>query len=113
MLLTSNRVHQSVPFNPISLYGQHIDFSPDAEHVGVLRSVEGNLPHILHRIVSHKKAIAAILFTVIAANHRGNLAAAVKLEKLYCLPVFLSGTASLVISSAETNMISQHYKNTI
>ena len=104
--LSSNRFQQHVHFNPISLYGQHIDFSDVADHVGVVRSVEGNLPHILNRIVSHKKCIAAVLFTGIAANHRGNLAAAVKLEKMYCLPVLHSGTASLVISSAESNMIS-------
>ena len=33
-------------------------FSDYAEHVGVIRSVSGNLPNILNRISSHKKALA-------------------------------------------------------
>ena len=32
-----------------------------AEHVGVLRSVSGNLPHILQRILCHKRALGQIL----------------------------------------------------
>ena len=74
LIIRNNCDQQFVHFNPISLYGKNIDFSKAAEHVGVVRSVDGNLPHLLSRVVSHKKAISAVLFKGIAANHRGNLA---------------------------------------
>ena len=47
--------------NPIRINDKAIDFSKTAEHVGILRSTEGNGPTILARIASHKKALAAIL----------------------------------------------------
>ena len=37
-----------------------IAFSNTAEHVGVLHSTEGNLPHILNRISTHKHALGQI-----------------------------------------------------
>ena len=39
-------------FNPISIDGHTIDFSKEAEHVGIVRSAEkGNLSHIIKRIL--------------------------------------------------------------
>ena len=64
-------------YNPIIIDGRQIDLSQEAEHVGVVRSIEGNLPHILGRISSHYKALGATLFAGTARNRR------VKLEKLY------------------------------
>ena len=38
-----------------------VEFTDTAVHVGVTRSVHGNLPHILDRIKAHKKAMGATL----------------------------------------------------
>ena len=102
-----------LPFNPIRVNNQQIDFSLQGEHVGIIRSPSGNLPHLMHRFTAHRKALGAVLFSGLARNHRGNLAAAVKIEKLYALPVLLSGLASLVLTKSEENMIDQHYIGTL
>ena len=96
LLITSNTDQQFVPYNPISLYGKKIHFSDEAEHVGIIRSTSGNLPHLLNRIVTHKKASGGVLFPGIACNHRANLVASIKVEKLYGMPVLFSGVATLV-----------------
>ena len=113
LLLFSPNHHQIYPLNPIVISDKQIHFTNRAEHVGVVRSPEGNLPHILNRISVHKKQLGALVFTGIAKNHRGNPAASVKLEKLYGVPVLFSGTASLVLSPSEINIIDQHYKNVL
>ena len=61
--------------NPIKVNGKQIGYSDVAEHVGVVRSVEGNLPSLLSRISSHKKALGAVLHTGLARSHRANPAA--------------------------------------
>ena len=99
-----------IPINPISIYGQKIAPSHQAEHVGVVRSDEGNLPHLLGRILSHKKAKFAILSSGISRGHRGNPAAAIVLEKIFALPVLLSGDSSLYLTSWEVNTIDCCYQ---
>ena len=84
-----------IPINPISIYGKKIAPLHQAEHIGVIRSDQGNLPHLLGRILSHKKAKFAILSSGISRGHRGNPAAAIVLEDIYALPVLLSGDSSL------------------
>ena len=111
--MTSNSDQKFVPFNPISINGQDIDFSDQAEHVGVIRSPDGNLPHILNRIVAHKRAMGAVLFSGLARSHRGNPAASLKIEKLRGMPVLFSGMASLVLDRTEVNIIDQHYTTTM
>ena len=37
-------------YNPIIIDGQLIEFSEEAEHVGVIRSMTGNQPHLMNRI---------------------------------------------------------------
>ena len=96
-------------YNPIKVNNQEINFSKQAEHVGVVRSPTGNLPHLLGRFSAHRKALGALLFSGIARNHRGNLAAALRIENVYAVPVLLSGVASLVLTTTEVNMIDQHY----
>ena len=113
LLITNQEKHRIVPINPISISGLQIPFSTQAEHVGVVRSTEGNMPHILGRITAHKKCLGALLFTGIGHAHRENPAASIKLEKLYGMPVLFSGLASLVLSEAEINVIDQHYKTTL
>ena len=110
---TPSSILPYLPFNPIRVNNQTIDFSSQAEHVGVIRSPSGNLPNLMKRFAAHRKALCGVLFSGIARNHRGNLAAAVKVEKLYALPVLLSGLSSLVLTKSEENMIDQHYIATL
>jgi hypothetical protein len=78
--IATNGSNKFLPLNPIFMDGQEIPFSEKAVHVGVVRSTDGNLPHLLERILSHKKKLGAVMFTGIARSHRGNPAAAVKME---------------------------------
>ena len=99
-------------FNPIIIQGKHIDFSEEAEHVGVIRSVNGNLPNTLRRISAHRKALGATLSSGIAMKQRVNPMVGIRLEKIYGTPVLMSGLASLVMTDSEVAMIDKHYKNT-
>ena len=78
----SNMVDIQKISNPPTLDGHKICFSSSAEHVGILRSVDGNMPHILDRFTSHKNSLRAILPTAMALGHRGNPAASLHLERL-------------------------------
>ena len=101
LLMMKNHLdNKIVAFNPITINGKQISFSQQAEHVGIIRSVEGNIPNLMNRLSSHRKALAAKLGTGIAKSHRGNLAAALKIEKLYAMPVLFSGLPSLVLTQA-------------
>ena len=44
--------------NPVNIDNKEIPFVESAEHVGVVRSVTGNLPLIHERIVKNKKEIS-------------------------------------------------------
>ena len=100
-------------FNPINIDGHQINFSKDAEHVGVIRSSEmGNLPHIMNRISAHKKALGATLSSGIAKKSRANPLVGIRLEKVYGSPVLLSGVASLFLLRSEISLIDKHLKAT-
>ena len=97
--------------NPLFLNGLKIDFTSSAEHVGILRSIEGgNMPNIVNRISSHNNAISAILPSGMARGHNGNPSASLRLEAIYGCPVLLSGLSSLVLSNLELAAIHHHYK---
>ena len=79
--------------------GLRIAFSEEAEHVGILRSTQaGNIANILSRESAHTRAVHAVLPAGLARGHCGNPAAALKVEKLYGVPVLLSGLGALVLS---------------
>ena len=99
--------------NPIVINGEAIHFESSAEHVGVLRSTLGNGPAILSRFSAHRKALAGVLHTGMARGHRGNPASSLHIDKLYAVPVLLSGLATLVLTEIEIRMIDQHQKETI
>ena len=99
--------------NPIQIDGKTIEFVNDAEHVGRLRSSDGNLPAILARFKAYKKAVAAVLHTGMARGHRGNPQASLRVHQLYGTPVLMSGLAPLVLSKQEVQMIEQQYKETL
>ena len=113
LMITRNSDKKFIPFNPISINGTEIDFSEQAEHVGVIRACVGNMPNLALRFSKHKKALGANLPCGTARSHRGNVAACVKIEKIYALPVLLSGLASQVLSNQELNYLDQHYLNTL
>ena len=66
-----------------------IAFVDSEDHVGVIRSVNGNLPHILNRISSHNSALHSVHPAGLARNHRGNPAASLRVERLYGVPVLV------------------------
>ena len=99
-------------FNPININGEEIAFSSEADHVATIRSIDGNLPHILNRLAAHRKAMSATLSSGVAYKSRVNPLVNLRLEKTYGCPVLLSGLSSLVISSSELSAIDQHLKNT-
>ena len=87
-----------------------IPFYDEAEHVGILRSVHGNLPNIFSRISAHNNALRAVLPAGLARGHRANPAASLRIEILYGAPKLLSGLASLVLSKPEKDILHHHYK---
>ena len=99
--------------SPVSLGGHEIEFSTSAEHVGILRSPEGNMPNILSRLSAHTRAIMSVLPIGMACSHRGNPAASLSIEKLYGTPVLLSGLPSLVLSDSELSVVHHHHKLTL
>ena len=99
--------------NPVTLGGHQVDFSSSAEHVGILRSPEGNMPHILSRLSAHTRAIMSVLPIGMALCHRGNPSASLQIEKLYGTPVLLSGLPSLVLSDSEFSVFHHHHNLTL
>ena len=100
--------------SPISLNGQDISFSDQAEHLGILRSVSaGNMPNIMERVSAHNKKLFSVLPAGLSLHHHANPAACLRVEQLYALPVLLSGLSALVLTKYETGIISACYKNTL
>ena len=98
--------------SPVNIRGKKVPFASSVEHVGIIRSQEGNLPEIMDRIKSHQGALGAVLHAGGARSHRGNPAASLRLEKTYALPVLLSGLGSLALLQSELDVIDHHVKVT-
>ena len=90
-----------------------IEFASKAEHVGVIRSEDGNLPNLLNSISSHKKALGSVISAGLARGHAGNPAASIRVEKLYGTPVLMSGLESLFLEKSQINLLDSHYKITL
>ena len=100
--------------SPITMSDLRIPFASEAEHVGILRcSTSGNMPSVLARLSAHNRALHAVLPAGLARRHRGNPAAALRVEQMYGLPVLLSGLAALVLSKAEQEALDLHHKVTL
>ena len=95
----------------IAIEGKEIKCTDTAEHVGIVRSNSGNLPHILDRVSSHRKALFSVLPAGLARHHSANPAASLRVNSMLALPVLLSGVASLLLITSELNVLSQHHKN--
>ena len=99
--------------NRISIDGLKVELVDEAEHVGVLRSTHGNMPHILNRISCHKKALASIGCVGMSLSQRVNPAANLRIHTLYAVPILYSGLASLVLKPKELYTLANHYKTTL
>ena len=99
--------------SPISINGIPIQFNDSAEHVGVVRSVHGNRPNILARLSAHRSAVFALLNAGLAKAHRANPAASLRVERLYGIPVLLSGLATMVLAPPELAVIIGNFKQHI
>ena len=84
--------------------GKTIAFDDEVGHVGVIRSLSGNLPNILARIIAQKKALGAVLHTGMAKGHNGNPAASLKINQVFGAPVLLYGLTSLVLKESEVDI---------
>ena len=93
--------------------GKQLNFVSETEHVGVVRSTHGNLPHILERFTAHRKSMFAILPLGLARRHRANPAAALRAHQIYCTPVLLSGLSSMILTNKEIKFINQKIKTTL
>ena len=107
---SDNRDHEQ--YNPISIDNHIIGFSDTAEHVGVLRSNDGNMPHILNRMCAHTKALRAPLSSSMSQKSRANPQVGLRLQRVYGLPVLMSGVASLAFTWSEISTIDKHLKET-
>ena len=96
--------------SPISINGNPIQFSDSAEHVGVVRSIHGNRPNIMARLSAHRSAVFALLNAGLAKAHRANPAASLRVERLYGIPVLLSGLATMVLAPPELAVIIGNFK---
>ena len=99
--------------SPVNIEGNKLKFVDTAEHVGILRSITGNMPNILSRITGHKKALGTILHTGAARHHRGNPAASLKLDQLKGISVLFSGLGALLLIKTEIDLIDNHHKENI
>ena len=99
--------------NSVTIDDSLIKFVHEAEHVGVIRSTAGNMPHLLNRIAAHKKDLGAICSAGMARGQRGNPAASLRVHQLHATPVLLSGVATLVLNNAEKRVMEAHYKTTV
>ena len=75
----------------VNIEDKKVKFHDTAEHIGVIQAVTGYLPHVIHRISAHKKAIGAVLQNGLAKSHRAKHAARLKVEQIYGASVLLSG----------------------
>ena len=99
--------------NAVKIDETTVQFVSEAEHVGVIRTSQSNMPNMLARIASHKKALGSIIPAGMARSHRGNPSASLRIHQLYATPVLLSGLSSLCLTDSELKVLDCHYKNTI
>ena len=64
------------------------------------------------RISAHRKALLAVLPLGLARGHHGNPAASLRINRIYATPVLFSGMGSLILSTAEINLLEKYTKKT-
>ena len=113
MIPSAKNNNTFIPYNPIKIDGVEIDFVDQAEHVGVIRTADGNMTNILNRITSFKKALGSLLSSGLARGRNSNPAVSLRVLNTYATPVLMSGLASLVLSPKEVATIDQQFKRTL
>ena len=98
-----NNLYLTKLLNPLSLHNHKIAFSNSADHVRILRSVDGNLPNVMARLSAHNKVLMAVFPAGMAYHHH-------KIEGLFGTPVMLSGLSALVLSKSEISVLAHHHK---
>ena len=110
----TNKIEQKiVALNPIMIHQEQVNFTNEAEHVGIIRSTSGNWPNLMNRIACCKKATNATLAFGLAKGHRSNPAACLHVLQLYGTPVLMSGLASLVLNPSEVTLVHQFHKHSV
>ena len=99
--------------SPISINNKPIEFVSNTEHVGIIRSIHGNLPHIQNRVTAHMKALYSLLPSGLALNLSLNPAASLRIQSLYANPVLFSGVAALTLNKSEMSILHTNHKNVI
>ena len=61
-------------------------------------------------MAARKRALFSLLRAGIAKHHRGNPAASLRVDKIFGIPVLLSGLASLCLLKSEENLLDQYFK---
>ena len=98
----------------IRLNNAEIPFCDEVVHLGVLRSSgAGNSASVMDRISAYRKQLFSLLPAGLASHHQGNPTVSLKIEKIYCLPVFLSGISTLVLNKSEISLLDKFRKNTL
>ena len=97
--------------SPISIDNTQIKFVTATEHVGVVRSIHGNLPHIQSRVTAHTKALFSLLPSGLAYNKSLNPASSLKIQSLHSSPVLFSGVAALNLLQSEKSILHSNHKN--
>ena len=96
----------------ICLYGRELAFSSEVEHLGIVRSsVPGNMLSISSRLSAYRRKLYSLLPAGLALNHHASPAACLRAERLYAVPVLLSGLGALVLSIAEQKVLYNCHKN--
>ena len=98
---------------PVNISGDKVEFTDEAEHVGVVRSTEGNTKHIMTRITAHRRAIAAIAPMGLHRRRRINPSASIRIQKIFRSPVLLSGIPTLVLKASDISLVHNYLKRTI
>ena len=99
---------------PIMMAGAPLPLTSQAEHVGVLRSTGGsNMPALLTRLSAHGKSLYGTISCGMARGHRGNPAASLRVEAIYCAPRLYSGLSTLYLSPCEVSSLHAHQKETL
>ena len=117
MAFSSFRQKLSVDYqkavSPININNSDIEFVNDAEHVGIVRSVHGNLPHIQQRVTAHIKKLFSLLPSGLARNQHLNPTASLRVQSLHANPVLFSGVAALHLSISEMSILHANHKQII
>ena len=74
----------------LNIFGHPVQFETEAEHVGIVRSTTGNLPHLLSRFAAHRSSLFKVVPVGTGKVHRGT-AACLNANQTYCYPVLFSG----------------------